>query len=157
MGKRGAAAFEEKEAKKARVAATDSGLFDPLVTFFRQSLEASEELNRKLQRYRDDATEENRYLRRRSDLNEGYIHVLETRIEALEGIVMNLMAHGLPTTRDEIQVEVREQANNSAESDYLWQLLMEVDTEFEDASDEFERITERELEEMDRLFEDNQQ
>lgn len=153
MGKRGAQAFDDKEAKRAKLA-TDSGIVDPLVTFFRQSLEASEELNRKLQRYRDESAETNRFLQRRTELNEGYIHVLETRLEALEGIVTTLLTHGHPTTREECVVEVRDAAQNTPESDYLWQLLLEVDTDFEEADEEIERITEEEIRELDRMLDE---
>lgn len=160
MGKRGAAAFEAKEAKsehkRARTAAADSGLVDPLVTFFREQLEGQEHINRLLQRTRDEVTEANRFITNRLHIAEGYIDVLETRLDDLENVVRGLLTRGHPTTRAETEVEVREAATDTTESDFLWRILLEVETDFEDgeaALEEF-RVSEEDLEAMDRLLDE---
>lgn len=127
--------------------ALDSGLLDPLLTFYRELLVAQEELNHRLSRQQNDQAETNRYLQHRIDAINSYCSMLENRVTDLTDVIMTTLATGHPTTRDEVTYLVREQARTSPDPDYLWELLMEVETDTED-----EMLTEEDFRAIDAFF-----
>lgn len=124
-------------------------LLDPLVTMYRENLEAVEAMNRTLMQQRNDSTEHARYVHRRLETADAYIAVLEARIDDLEAVVTTLLNTNSPHTREDTQETVRLRAEDSVDADYLWRLLLEADTEPEedDFQIELDEQTMREIDE----------
>lgn len=116
--------------------ATDNPLYmairEPLVEFFRESLENQQAINRVVEANKALAEEQIKYLRARIDRMQQYNDLVESRLDDLTQVVMNLMNTGHSITRDEVQHQMRQTAQDSEDADFLWQLLLEVDTENEE-------------------------
>lgn len=127
-----------------------AAIVDPLVSFYRQSLEECERLNQLLTQHKNETAEQLRYLRRRVDTSESYINLIEGRVDALTNVVMSLLQHGESITRDETTYYMRDEAQRAEDSDFLWQLLLEVETESEN---EFEfDIPEEEIRRVEAML-----
>lgn len=129
-------------------------VIDPMVTLYREQLEASEEMRRALERHKNDSAEHARYLTRRLNTADGYIQVLEQRLDDLTAVVVGLL-NASRNTADDAQEHVRMRAEDSPESDFLWRLLLEVDTENGEDEEELtleEELSEDMLRELDAFF-----
>lgn len=132
-------------------------IIDSMVLFYRECLEANQRTADSLRAHVNEQAETNRYLHRQLDTANGYIGVLETRLDSLYSVCASLLQHGHPTTRAETVDMLQEERRVTAEPDLIDQLLNEVDTEEEDEDAVFtgELLTAEDVRAIDLWLEEN--
>ena len=123
-------------------------ILDPLLTFYRECLEEQQRLSAIQEGQRVALTELTKYQRRRTENLERDNDLLNDRLTSLEAVVTRLLTTGHPTTREETAIEMREEAHQAPDSDYLWQILLEADTDEDDGM-----FTNEQMTTLDAMFE----